>query len=158
MTEELLLTLINKTLGFKGVRTVGIGIAKEITDQHCTIEREGSPELFEVRYHSIADQLNSSITIFPKEGSYVMYALIDNSPTDAVVIACSEIDKVVVKVEQTLHEIGPNGHQIKKGADSMKDVLSALIDEIQKIIVINGTSPNVAALEQIRQRFNNIFF
>lgn len=157
-TEELFLSLLDKARDMRTVRTVGVGVAKDVTDQHCTIVQDGVPEIYEARFHAITDQLQSSITVYPADGSYVLYALIEDSQTEAVIISCSEIEKTVVRIGTTTHEISPDGHSIQKGADSMKDLMLALIGEIQKIIVINGTSPNVPALEQLKQRFNNIFY
>ena len=157
-TEELFLSLLDKARNMRNVRTVGVGVAKDITEQHCTIVQDGAPDIYEARLHAIADELQSSVTVYPKDGSYVLYALIEDSQTEAVVISCSEIEKTVVKIGTTTHEISPDGHSIKRGTDSVKDLMGALIGEIQKIIVINGTSPNVAALELLKQRFNNIFY
>jgi hypothetical protein len=157
-TEELFLTLLDKARTMRDVRTIGVGVAKDVTDQHCTIIQDGAPDIYEARFHAITDQLESSITIYPKDGSYVLYALIEDSQTEAVIISCSEIEKTVVKIGTTTHEISPDGHSIKKGADSVRELLTDLITEIQKIIVINGRSPNVPALEQLKQKFQNIFF
>src|ERR1044072_7511348 len=155
-TEELLLSLLDKARTMRNVRTVGVGVATEITEQHCTIVQDGAPDIYEARFHAITDELQSSVTVYPKDGSYVLYALIEDSQTEAVVISCSEIEKTVVKIGTTTHEISPNGHSIKKGADSFRVLLTDLITEIQKIVVINGRSPNVAALEQLKQKFQNL--
>jgi hypothetical protein len=157
-TDDLFIAMLKKALGLHNVRTVGVGIATDVTEQHCTVTRDGAPDLYDVRFHSVTDQLQSSITVIPKSGSYVMFALIDNSATDAVVINCSEIEKTVVKIGQTVHEISDEGHKIEKGPDNMKALIASFISEVQKIIVVNGRSPNVAALEQIKQKFNNLLY
>jgi len=154
--EDVFMSLLRKAQGFHGVRTVGIGTATEIQDMHCTIIRDGAPDLYEVRLHAVDDTLNSFVRVYPKDGSYVIYALIDNSATDAVVIAVSEIDRTITRIGDTVHEITADGHTISKGADNMKGLLSDFITEVQKIIVVNGTSPDVAALEQIKGKFNNL--
>lgn len=157
-TDDLFITMLKKALGLNNVRTIGVGLAADVTEQHCTITRDGAPDLYEVRFHAVTDQLQSSITVYPVEGSYVMFALIDNSPMDAVIINCSEIEKTVVKIGQTSHEISDQGHKIERGTDNMKALIGSFISEVQKIIVINGTSPNVAALEQIKQKFNTLLY
>lgn len=155
--EELLVKLFGKALSKFPTGTVGIGVATEITDNTCTVQRTGAPELYDVRFHAVEDTLESYITIIPKENSFVLYATLGNQQTDAVIITCSEIEKVVIKIGTTLHEVSAEGHDISRGNNNLKDSLVDLITEIQKIIVINGTSPNVPALEAIKAKINLIF-
>jgi hypothetical protein len=46
--------------------------------------------------------------------------------------------------------------EVNGGGENLKAVLSEFIDEVAKIIVIQGTSPNVPALTNIKTRLSKI--
>jgi len=154
--EQAIEMAIEKVSGKKVVKQIFTGIAKEIGDLTCTVEREGSPALFDVRLNAIDDELESYLTIYPAEGSAVLVAIIENMKTEAVVIRCSEVEKVKAKVGTTVLELDATGLRFGRSDENLQKVLEDLIAEIQKIVVVIGTSPNVAALEVIKNRMKTI--
>lgn len=150
--EDVLLKLIEKASGRAAVKGIVAGRATEITATTCTLVREGAPELHGVRLHAVVDDLQSSVTIIPKEGSYVLAGIIEGLKTEAAVIACSEIERVLVKIDTVSYECTATGHGIKKENDSLKKILADLISEIEKIYA----PKNAAAIAAIKVRSNNL--
>lgn len=81
-----------------------VGEAKEVTDNTCEVHRNGYAPKLGVTLRSIERMTDTYYTIVPKEGSMVIAAEIEKNPTECVLIACSEIEKIIVKAgEQTTH-------------------------------------------------------
>lgn len=79
------------------------------------------------------------------------------SETDGFVGMYSDIEKV------TFSDVSGFECVIEKGTISMKNkteslqkILLDFITEVSKIIVVQGTSPNVPVLQQISQRVKNL--
>ena len=122
----------------------------------CTVERQDAPSFYDVRLNAIDDDLESCFTVYPAEGSEVLVAIIENMKTEAVVIRCSEVQKVKAKIGTTELEINADGFRFGRGNEDLKAAIGDLVAEIQKIIVVQGTGPNVAALTGIKNRINQI--
>ncbi|HMI04275.1 MAG TPA: hypothetical protein VK541_17435 [Pedobacter sp.] len=154
--EETIQQFFDKQMRSKAIRTIGVGTATEIQENSCTVLRDGQPELLDVRFHATEDTPGSRIVEIPADQSSVIYAIIDNQETEAMIIKCSEIEKVMMKVGELEYHIDENGVMIKCGNDSLGSVISGFIDEVKKIIVINGRSPNVVALNALKVKLNKI--
>ena len=138
------------------VKQVLSGVAMKVGESTCTVERQDAPTLYDVRLNSIDDDLESYFTVYPAEGSQVLVAIIENLKTEAVVIRCSEVQKVKVKIGTTILELDADGFRFDRDEENLQAVLSDLITEVQKIIVVTGTSPDVPALKSIRERMKLI--
>ncbi|MGY0034454.1 hypothetical protein [Pedobacter sp. NJ-S-72] len=154
--EELFQKFIDKSQAVKAVRTVGFGTATEIKESSCTVLRDGQPNLLDVRFHATDDAPGSRVVEIPADQSSVIYAIIDNQDTEAILLKCSEIAKVLIIVGDMEYHLDKYGCMIKSGNDSLGKVLSNVIDEISKIIVINGRSPNLAVLNELKIKVNKI--
>lgn len=154
--EELFQKFLDKSQQNKAIRTIGVGTASEITETNCVVLRDGQPQLHDVRFHATEDKPGSRHIMIPAEGSSVIYAIIDNQDTEAVLLMCSEIDKVLVEIGTTKYEIDKDGHLLQVGNEKLSTAIVDFIDEVKKVIVINGRSPNVIALEAIKTRFKKI--
>jgi len=87
-------------LNFEQVLT---GTVKEVGETTCTVERTNAPTIYEVRLNAIDDDLQSYVTIYPVVGSSVIVGIIEGLKTEAVVLRCSEVAQVKMKIgEQTL--------------------------------------------------------
>lgn len=148
--------LFERVVQNKSVRTIGIGIATDIQENNCTVLRDGQPELLDVRFHATEDTPGSRIVQIPADRSSVIYAVIDNQDTEAVIIKCSEIAKVLMNVGDLEYHIDATGVRISYKDDSLGAVMNGIINEVKKIIVINGRSPNVPALNALQNRLNKI--
>lgn len=155
--EEVFSKFLQKHAAASAIKTIGVGTAKDVDEHSCTVLRDGRPELHDVLFHAGEAMPGNYITEVPKEGSEVIYGIIDNQDTEAVIIKCSEIQKLLVKVGNTKYELTDAGHLIEKDNDTAAKVISDFIDEVMKIVVINGRSPSIPALTNIKTRLNKIF-
>lgn len=154
--EQIIKQAIRKHAGNIQVKQVLSGVVSDVGESTCTVEREGSPTLFDVRLNAIDDSLESCFTIFPKPGSRVLVAVIENMNAEAVLLRCSEVERVKVEIGDTKFDIDASGFTILRDEESLLEVLSDLITELQKVVVVVGTSPNVPELELIKQRLKQI--
>jgi len=155
--EELLLRVINKSHRQKAIRTIGMGTASQITENNCVVLRDGQPELHDVRFHATEAKPGSRVTEIPAAGSSVIYAIIENQATEAVILKCGEIERVIIEVADTKYQIDADGYLMSKGSESMKKILEDLIKVVQGIIVINGRGPSIPELTAIKNRLKTFF-
>ncbi len=91
----------------------------------------------------------------PKVGTKCLIAVIGNSP-NAFLVEADELEEIIFKSGESELTVKKDGFIIKHQDQSLKKVFNDMIDEINKIIVINGTSINVAAMVAIKERLNTI--
>lgn len=140
-----------KLAGLVGPVTVYPATVVSVNSDDMTVEAEFSTGLVldDVRLRSVISAGNKCVLI-PSEGSNILVSRIENSDeffvvaVGAVSEVRTEIDGLTVSISEKL--------EVKKGDDSLSKVLSDLIAEINKIVVLYGTSPNVAALTLIDER------
>lgn len=110
--------------------------------------------LDDVRLKSVITT-GDKIVILPAIGSLVQIAAIENS-NEYIVLATEAITKVNIKIGQTEFIQDANTFTFKKGSDSLAKIIGEVIDEINKVVVMVGTSPNVSALTAIKTRLNQL--
>ena len=154
--EQAIEAAIKKNARQLRVNQILAGVVSEIGELTCTVTRDDAPDLYDVRLNAVDDNLESYLIIYPVKGSAVLVGIIDGMKTEAVVLRCSEVERVKLKIGETSLLIDKDGFSVIRQAESLVDALTDLIAEIQKVIVVVGTSPNVAALEQIKTRLNQI--
>lgn len=113
---------------------------------------------------------NGSIVKKPKPGTLCLIGLIENQAANSFLVDAAEIEEIIITSGDSEVTIKEEGVKINRSGENMKSVLNDLIDkmnelntEVQKIIVIQGTSPDIPALTQlqedkieIKQRLNTI--
>lgn len=145
--DQLFNQAVKNKISRNQIISITSGIATEITQTTCTVQREGLPDLLDVRLDAIDDALESQFTIYPVEGSNVIVGILNNLTTEAVVLKCSEVQNIKIKCQ---------------GAD-LGNTLSDFITEINNAIVNTpagtGTiSPaTVQKLNVIDKQFKKIF-
>lgn len=92
----------------------------------------------------------------PKVGTSCLIGIILNNEAASFLIEVEEVEEVSVAVLTNELTINESGFLVKRGNETLKAVLNDLITEVNKIIVINGTTINVAAMEVIKQRLNTV--
>lgn len=170
---DALAQLLAKGAHVNAVENIVLGKAVNITATTFDLERYEAPTIYDCRLNAIVDtNLASYVTITPKNNSYVLVAIIENKTTEAVLFSCSEIDKLEAKINNTTITAtaaqvevkqgntaliaNANGVGIAKASISLLDCLTDLIDEINKIVVVVGTTPNVAAITAIKTKIQNL--
>lgn len=115
------------------VKTIGWGTASKVTDTTCTVDREDAPILYGVLLNAIDYDLQSFVTIYPAEGSSVLVGIVENLKTEAVVLKCSEVEKVKLKIgEQTLL-IDKNGFVFNEGQNKGLVKIQEMVDWMAKV-------------------------
>lgn len=106
----------------------------------------------------------------PKEKTKCLIGIINNNIADAFLIECDAVEEIIFTSGSSIFRIKENGFIVKQSDESLKKVLNDLVkqinklnDEVAKIVVSIGVSPNVVALTQIKQettainnRLNNV--
>lgn len=113
--EQAVQTAIKKEAGKLQIKQTIVGTATNIRETLCNIERENAPTLFDVRLNAIDDDLQSFVTVYPKEGSKVIAGIIENLKTEAVVLRCSEVEKIKLKIGNQTAYIDKNGFVFNDG-------------------------------------------
>lgn len=92
----------------------------------------------------------------PSIGSTCLIGVINNNPGNTFLINGETIDEHQFISGTSRLTIKKDGFVIQQGSESLKQVLNDMIDELNKIIVIQGTTINVGAMNAIKQRLNTI--
>lgn len=92
----------------------------------------------------------------PKQNSLVLLSVIENQPSATALLFAEEVEEEVIQSGDTMITINEQGLTIEQNGENLFSVLSDMIDELNKIVVVQGNTINVAAMNQIKQRFNNI--
>lgn len=122
------------------IKTVCWGVATEVTETTCTVERDEAPTLHGVLLNAIDDDLQSYVTVYPKEGSNVLVAIVENLKTEAVIIKCSEVAKVKIKIGEQTFIMDKEGFVFNDGKNnglvkivSMVDWMAKLYNDLQAL-------------------------
>jgi len=127
-----------------------------VADRTCSIKIDDLI-ITDVRLRAVINGKNEQILVTPKIGSYVMLAdLSGGDYRQLVVIKYSEVEEINIKIGDFSVEVNMAGVTVDSNGENLFKVLSDFITEVSKIIVIQGTSPDVPALTQIKQRLNKI--
>ena len=129
---------------------------KSVKGDTCTVQI-GKLELTDVRLRAIVNGKDDTLLITPKEGSIVLLAdLSDGEMRDLTVIAYSEVKETLLKIDKLEFKADTKGFLIENKGENLKNILSDFIQEVMNIIVIQGTSPNVPELIDIRRRLGEV--
>jgi len=136
-------------------KTIVFGVAKNVRETVCDVERDGEASLIDVRLMAW-DDAEGYCVITPKENSIVIAGIVNNSEEQACIIQASEIEKIHVKIATVEVKISAEGVVVKKEQDNLKDVLTLMIDAVKQITVLYGNNPNYLKLQQAQTKINNL--
>jgi hypothetical protein len=127
-----------ETLSVAGTRVEIIsGTAVNVTDEMFDLDRGGDlPTIPEIKLKSSVGNGERGLLIVPKEGSHATVALTDGT-IEGILISCTEIKKVQIKLNNRTFSIEESGISIVSGNDSLKGCLSDLIDSVAAIPYAN---------------------
>lgn len=92
----------------------------------------------------------------PAVNSKVLLGVVEGKDAAVVLLDAENVEELVYTSGESVFTIKKEGYIVKRGAESLRDCLNDFIDECNKIIVVNGTSINVPAVEAIKKRLNTI--
>ena len=160
--------------------TVTEGTVKSVdkVKRTCDVERDDLPEIFDVRLAATLEPGDDDLIVFPKEGSRCLVALVEGQPTDAFMLSATDIEEVVLRIGESEmiinkdvirakigtseFEMGKEG-LILKHDESIKDVLTKIVDAMMAITVTTAQGPSgtpinaPTAMQPIKQSINKIF-
>lgn len=119
----------------------------DMNEDTISVEFDTGLILEDVRLRSVVNN-KSKFVLYPSVGSVVQIAAIEGGQ-DYVVIAVEEITDAAI-------EVSTGKIAIKKGTDTLGDLIGKVIDEVNKIVVMQGTSPNVPSLTALKTKIKNI--
>lgn len=122
------------------------GTVTKVTESCCDVLRDDLPTLTKVRYNSILETPESYIRVIPKEGSYVLCGIVEGDTAEAIVLSCSEIEKVELLIGEIILLVDENGYKIN--GDNFSGLVKApeLKTQVDK---------NTAVIKAIQEAFTN---
>jgi hypothetical protein len=108
----------------------------------CTPTADGEAELLDVSLRANIDETHTGFIIYPKVGSIVMVGLIEQTASSAVVLMCSEVEKILISIGGTKILIKAGKIYLNADADTgqhgvlgdtLKSDLAAMNDRIDKL-------------------------
>jgi len=140
---------------------ISTGTVQKVEGDTCHVVMEGSErDFWECSINSVVENKDDKMLIYPKEGSIVTVGIINRET--AVIISVSEVDKIYFKKEKAEMTFDKDGFEFNRDGENLKEVLNdfqtafgKLCDELAKVVVSIGVSPNVPVINQIKQSVIN---
>ena len=147
--EELFSQVINSGRKNIGLECISVVSVQKVEDNYCIIDNDT-----EVRLNSIIDDLKSSFTIYPKIGSKITVARLDNQD-ELVIIQYSEIDRIVIKMDQQVFEMKDGKFRVLNEDSNLKTILNDLFSTLENSII---QTPSGAGkfIEINKQKFKSL--
>lgn len=127
-------------------------ITVDVGAQTCDVI-DDDVEYYDVRLRPVING-NTCLTIYPKANTWVLIARIEDDDAWQV-ISVDEAEKITMKVGDSLFEMN-EGFLIKRGGDTLKEVLTLIVESVQQIMVMYGNNPNYTKLSQALTKINNL--
>lgn len=116
---------------------------------------------FEVRLASVIDSTKNRFYLFPKIGSQLLIAPIEEDINRYHAIGYSEIESLYLGIEPTEFCIDEKGFLLKKEDETLAKLMTDLLQEIQKMKFTTNTGSTIELVNQmefkkIENRFKNL--
>ena len=141
---------------------IDTGIVKSINGDKChVISEKTKKDYWDCSISSVMENKTNKLLTYPKLNSIVTIGIY---PTDnsAVILSVSEVDKIYFRNEKTEFTFDASGFQFNRDGENLKEVLNTfqegfgrLCDELSKVVVSIGVSPDVPAIQQIKNDIVN---
>lgn len=95
------------------------------------------------------------IILTPAVNSKVLVGKIENSD-ECVVVSVDEITKIKVKVGNVEYNLDNTGFLFSKGTDTLKKILTNIVEATQQIVVIYGNNPDYTKLAEAQTSIENL--
>lgn len=92
----------------------------------------------------------------PVIGTDCLIAIIEGDEATAFMLYADEAEEVYLKSGSTELIVNTEGCHISRESENLMSVLSDLISEVQKIVVVVGTNPDIVTLEEIKTRLKTV--
>lgn len=132
------------------------GIVKAVRDNAIDVEREGMADIIDVRLSSVLNGVKNQFKVVPKVGTAVMCGIIENDKSEAILLTCSEVDQVSLKIDDLIWKCDTEGVEVTNKGENLRTVIGDLITEVNKIKVIYGNDVDHVKLLEIKVRMEKI--
>ncbi|WP_455592931.1 hypothetical protein [Bacteroides sp.] len=132
---EMLLQTIARGAGSGNGCRVMIGTVKEVDEEEytCIVEREGAPELHDVRLNAVIDkEVKDCFRVIPAKGSYVL-VLSMGEATEGVIIGTSLIDRVTIQTGDVMMNVSADGVVMNGGKLGGMIDIAKLTDKVNEL-------------------------
>jgi hypothetical protein len=113
----------------------------------------GNAPILDVRL--VANDSENKFLMVPKLESLVVVEFFNS--TAGYVSLVSEIAELYCKIGEAWMKLDADGVTIKKGDDSLKDILKNIVDATKQIFVMYGNNPDFGKLADAMSSINNLF-
>jgi hypothetical protein len=155
--EEQIRELLDERAARVGPQPTMLAVVEDVDPAQATCvlyDEETSLMYYDVRLRPVINGLEGLI-VFPKKKSWCLAARIEDTE-EWMVVACTEIDKWRLKIGDTLIEQNAVGLLIKKQNDTLRQALEMIVEAVMKVVVVQGTNPDYAKLQQALLKIQNI--
>jgi hypothetical protein len=131
--EQAIQSAIQLQADRRQIRQIISGTATNVGETACDVLREDAPTVYDVRLNAVDDNLESFVTVYPAAGSNVIIGIIENLKTEAVVLRCSEVEKVKLKTGNQTLLIDKDGFIFNDGKNSGLMNIDSVVGWMQKV-------------------------
>lgn len=134
---------------------VQLGTVVTVDKDNATCEVEiNDLEIGEVRLQATIKAGQKGFKVFPLPGSWVLVQKLGKQGNFFITMV-SEVDDVLLEVGATKLQVY-KGILLKKDNDTLKQIVTLLIEAVNTIVVIQGTNPDRVKLQQALTKANNL--
>ena len=128
-------------------------VAKSVDWDERTMTASGLDD--DLEFYDVNLGLNST-AYRPAIDSKCLLGLMENNNAAAFLIWCEDVEEIAMRTEDCELVMNENGFKLKKGTDSLQKLMAEFLDEMIKVKVVQGVTPNVLKLTDIQTRFNDL--
>ena len=133
-----------------------------ITDEKChVISLTTGNDFRKCSINSIIENQDNKLLIYPKINSVVTIGIYSTN-NKAVILSVSEVEKIYFRNQKSEFTFDSSGFQFNRDGENLKEVLNRfqdgfgkLCDELAKVVVSIGVTPDVPAIMQIKNDIVN---
>ncbi len=144
----------------RDIATISVEVKSVNKDNGTCIVIDDELE-YEVRLLSIINEDKQGFYLFPKVGSSILIAPIEEDINRFHIVAYSEVENLKYGIENTELNIDKNGFLLKKENETLKKLMEDLIKAIKAMKFTTNQGPtinliNIADFIALEKRFNNL--
>lgn len=124
-------------------------------DDTAVIVFADGKEIDDARLKAVVKDGNK-VLLIPAINSTVLTGSINNGD-DYVIVSVDAISEIKVIVDQVCYSVNGSGFLVKKNDDTLKQVLTLIVEAVQDILVVYGNNPDYVKLTQALTKINNLF-
>ncbi|WP_336690579.1 MULTISPECIES: hypothetical protein [unclassified Chryseobacterium] len=134
----------------------------KVENDYCQVVTiDNKKEFFDCSFNAVVENKTDKLVIIPKLGSLVTIGIYQKN-NKAVVLSLSEVEKIYFRNEKSEFTFDGSGFQFNRDGENLKEVLNGfqdgfgkLCDELAKVVVSIGVTPDVPAIMQIKNDIVN---